>query len=106
QCRLLLAAARHDMRATRMEAAARRRVQGTWHLAGQDDLLLLLVGVARQGSREQRLGVGMFRITGEGARLTLPDDLAEIRDRAPAARPCRAAAAPARAPRRPTASHW
>ena len=37
--------------------------------------------MARQGSRKQRFGVGMLRSAGEGARLALLDDLAEIHDR-------------------------
>ena len=43
--RLLGRAARHHMGAARVETAARRRVQGARDLAGQDDLLPLLVGV-------------------------------------------------------------
>src|SRR5216683_8178301 len=47
QRRLLPGAAFHRLRAARVEAATGRRVERARHLAGQDDLLAPLVGVAR-----------------------------------------------------------
>src|SRR5436190_23792381 len=46
--RHLLRAARHGMRAARMEVAAARRVEGARHLAGQDHIVAPLVGMVRQ----------------------------------------------------------
>src|SRR5580704_14318409 len=79
--RRLLGAARHRMRTARMEVATRRRVQRARHLAGQDDLVLPLVGMAWQRRREQGLGIGVLWRAGERARLALLDDPAEIHDR-------------------------
>ena len=82
QGRLLLRAARHDVRAARVEAAAGRRVERRRHLAGQHDLLVLTARSRRQHGGEQRLGVGVAR-----RRRTAPavgavlDDLAEIHHR-------------------------
>src|SRR5437588_528014 len=78
--RLLFGAARHRMQTPRMKAAAGRRIQRAWHFASQDDFVLPLVRMARQGGREQRLRVGVLRGAGERARLSLLDNLAEIHD--------------------------
>src|SRR5438067_9898885 len=78
--RLLFGATRHRMQTPRMKAAAGRRIQRAWHFASQDDFVLPLVRMARQGSREQRLRVGVLRGAGERARLSLLDNLAEIHD--------------------------
>src|SRR5262245_10526986 len=51
--RLDLGALLHRERTARMEAAARRRVDGRGHLAAEDDLLARDVGVGRQRGREQ-----------------------------------------------------
>ena len=42
-----------------MKAAARRRVQWTGNLTGKDHFFALLIGVRRQGRREEALAVGM-----------------------------------------------
>src|SRR5437868_11446001 len=68
------------MRATRVKAATRWRIQRARNLAWQDDFLAPLVGVGWQCRREQRLGVGMLRRAGESARLAALDDPAEIHD--------------------------
>ena len=65
QRRHVLRAARHHLRAARVEAAAGRRVDRARHLAGQDDLLAHLVGMRGQRGREQRLRVGVLRIGGD-----------------------------------------
>src|SRR4051812_14878144 len=52
-------AARRGVRAARVEVAAARRVERARHLALQHHVLATLVGMARQGGREQCLGVGM-----------------------------------------------
>jgi hypothetical protein len=81
ELRLLLPAARHRVRAARVEAAAGGWVQRARHLAGKDDLLAPLIGMGRQSRRKQRLGVGMLRRTGESARVPGLDYLAQIHDR-------------------------
>ena len=82
QRRALDGAARHRVRAARVEAAAGRRVERARHLARQHDLLAPLVGMARQGRREQRLRCRDASARGASAcaspRL---DDLAEIHHR-------------------------
>ena len=60
----LAGAARHGVRAARMEMAAARRVERARHFAGQRHVVAPLVGMAGQGRGEQRLGVGMLRRRG------------------------------------------
>src|SRR5262245_13379891 len=59
---LSLGAARHDEGTVGMEVAARRRVEGARHLAAEDDLFSLLVGVRRQGGGEEGFGIRMERL--------------------------------------------
>src|SRR6266478_8643447 len=65
QHRHFLRTVRHRVRAARVEAAAGRRVERAGHLAGEDDLLAPLVGMARQRRRKQRLRIGMLGRAGE-----------------------------------------
>src|SRR5271167_3585993 len=80
ESRLLRGATRHRVRAARVKAAARWRVERARHLARENDLLAPLIGVARECCGKQRLGVGMFWCTGQGAGVAALDDLAEIHD--------------------------
>src|SRR5579885_1342558 len=71
-----LAADRHDVWAARMEAAARRRVEGAWNLAGDRRLPTALAGLRLRDRSDQRLGVGVQRLGVERALLRDLDDLA------------------------------
>ena len=74
---LLLGAARHCVRAARVKAASRGGIERARHFAREDDLLAPLVGMARECGGKERLGVGMFWRTGQGAGVAALDDLAE-----------------------------
>ena len=58
----------------------RRRVERARHLAGQDDLLALLLGMRRQRRREEGLGVGVLRRLGDRRRVARLHDLPEVHD--------------------------
>src|SRR6266446_2901567 len=81
QHRLLFRASGHCVWAAWVEAAAGRRVEGTRHLAAEDDLPPRLVGVRGQRRREQRLGVGVEWGGAELEAVGHLDELAEIHDR-------------------------
>jgi hypothetical protein len=87
---LSLGAARHDKGTAGVEVAARWRVECARHLAAEDDLFFLLVGVRRKGGGEEGFGVRVERVGTEieavGHLYELPqihhrDLLADVRDR-------------------------
>jgi len=63
-----------------METTTSGRVERARHLAREDDLVAALVGMARQGRREQCLGIGVLRRARQGAGIAALDDQAEIHD--------------------------
>src|SRR5215469_2924970 len=75
-----LAADRHRKGAARMEVTAARRVQRRWHLSRQDHLLDHLIGVGRQRSRHQRLGVRVERLLEQLVAFGVLDDLTQVHD--------------------------
>ena len=60
--RYLLRAAWHGVRTARMEATARWRCKRTGDLSGDGQPFLLVIGMRRQCSDQQRLRVGMKRM--------------------------------------------
>ena len=76
--RRFMRALRHGMRATRMETAARRRIERARNLAGDRQLLVPVVGVRRQGCGKEGLGVGVERLGAEREAVGELDDLPEI----------------------------
>ena len=78
QHRLLDPAAIERIRATRVEAAAGRKLDRTGHIAGKNDALALDGGIRHRNRREQRFGIRMQRIAEQRARRRDFDDPAEI----------------------------
>ena len=79
----LVRAERHRMRAARMKAAARWRIEGARHFAADGQLFVSLVGMRRQSRGEQGLGIGMQRLGAQLEAVGELDDLSEIHDRDP-----------------------
>ena len=67
---LLVFALGHHERASGVESASTRHVQGRRHLSRQHDLVVQLIGMVRQHGREQRLGIGMEDLVEEVMALT------------------------------------
>ena len=80
QDRLDLGAHRQRLRAARVEAAARRRIEGARHLALQDDLVAHVVGVRGQRVVQQDLRVRVQRIRVELVGVGGLDELAQVHD--------------------------
>jgi hypothetical protein len=76
--RLLLTAALHRIRTTRMEVTAARWVDRRRHVPGQQHTLGLLIRIGHRDRRKQRLGVGMRRPRKQVLRLGQLHDLPEI----------------------------
>src|SRR5207249_9839599 len=79
--RLDLGALGHDEGAARMEAAARWGIAGRRDFPRENHLLSHNVRVSREGSREERLGVGVRWILEQLFCLGTLDDLAQVHDR-------------------------
>jgi len=79
--RLDLCALGHDERAARMKAAARRGIDGRRDFPRENHLLSHNVRVSREGSLEERLGVGVRWILEQLFCLGTLDDLAQVHDR-------------------------
>src|SRR6202051_4127560 len=81
ECRCVTAAYRKlSDRASGMEMAARRRLNGTWNLALQSDALPLHFWIRDRDRRQQRLGIRVQRRGIKLARGRGLDDAAEIHD--------------------------
>src|SRR6266446_8415097 len=76
---------RHCKWATRVEAAARGRIERARYLAAYGQLLVPVVRVRGQGSGKEGLGIGVERLGAELKAVGELDDLAEIHDRDPMA---------------------
>ena len=75
------AAARHHVRAARVEAAAGRRLERARHVAREHDALAAPARVGHRDRREQRVRVGMARAAEELPRSAPLDDPAEVHHR-------------------------
>src|SRR4051812_5233306 len=78
--RLFGAAALRRIWTARMEAASRRWIDRTRHVAGQDHAQALETGIRHRDGREQRLGVGMLRIPEERMLVRELDNAPEVHD--------------------------
>src|SRR5262245_36140922 len=77
---LYAGAARHGVRATRMEPATIRWTERGRDLARQNDLLAQLIRTREQHRREEGLGVGMAHVIEQQLGRRVLDDLAQIHD--------------------------
>src|SRR5687768_9389122 len=78
--RLFAAASLHRIRATRMEATARRGIDRARYVAGEDDTLSLDPWIRHRHRGQQSLGIGMLRMGEERALIGQLDDLPEVHD--------------------------